>query len=305
MSPSSMDLQDGGVPPIHPRTPMYRLILVACLTVCVTAARAQHTHDHDHHGQPGLHFVHPLVAESNSPDTKVRISYEYLDPAAEHELEFEGEYAFSRAFSIEVGVHFNATETALGDTHVRLKGASYVFEQHEVLLGFGLALDLPTASGHGDEHEEMHADEHAEDEHEEMHAANGHGGFQAGPFVNAGIQTGRAEIVGWASLNIPLEGEETDTLGTDLPAGSRSSSLGYNLSTVYHAAPNLEVILELDGQLPLASGEEHSLVANLTPGVKIQPFANPAIEIGTGVSIPLTSARGFDLRFLATAFYHF
>jgi len=292
---------------------MFRSFSLVGLMAFAATANAQQLHDHADHGHD-LHFVHPLVAESISPDTKVRLNYEYLDPAAEHELELEGEYAFSRAFSVEVGVHFHPQDTALGDTHVRLKGASYVLQESGVLLGYGVSVNIPTGSSNG--HESEHADdEHGDDEHAEERAgdehggdehggdehAEEHGGFSVGPFLNAGVQVGRAEIVGWATFDFSLEDEETEGEGS----AEGDSQLAYSLSTLYHVTPSLEVLLELDGQVPLESDTNRSVQAYITPGVKVQPFSNSGLAVGVGVSFPLTTARAFDLGVLASVFYHF
>lgn len=265
--------------------------------------QAQLSHDHADHGHD-LHFVHPLVAESVSPDTKARLNYEYSDPAAEHEIELEGEYAFSRAFSAEVGVHFNPQDASLGDIHIRAKGVSYVLQESGILLGFGVAMILPAGSSDGHESEDMpeHADdEHEDDEHaDDEHADDGHGGFEVGPFVNAGIQAGRAEIVGWATFSFSLEDGETNGEGAE-----GGSQLAYSLSALYHVTRSLEVLLELHGQVPLEPDTERSIQGIITPGVKVQPLANSGLALGVGVSIPLTEARAFDLGVLASVFYHF
>lgn len=50
-----------------------------------------------HQGQNPLHFSHPLVAESPSPDTKIRVDHMFTnlagDEGEQHALRFEGEYA--------------------------------------------------------------------------------------------------------------------------------------------------------------------------------------------------------------------
>ena len=83
------------------------LSLVLVLFVPLRVASAQEHTEADHH--QGLHFSHPLIAESVSPDTKVRIDYDFADlgpDASAHTLGLELEYAFHRAFSIEAGIPF-------------------------------------------------------------------------------------------------------------------------------------------------------------------------------------------------------
>ncbi len=53
------------------------LSLVLVLVVPLGVASAQEHAEADHH--EGLHFSHPLIAESVSPDTKVRLDYAFAD----------------------------------------------------------------------------------------------------------------------------------------------------------------------------------------------------------------------------------
>src|SRR2546430_2389509 len=64
-----------------------------------------------HHHEEELHFSHPLIVESPSPDTKVRFDYFYRrfrtgERAGEHTPRVEFEYAFRPTFSIETNVPY-------------------------------------------------------------------------------------------------------------------------------------------------------------------------------------------------------
>ena len=76
-----------------------RLLSMLFMTAILAATiQAQHHHDEE------LHFSHPLITESPSPDTKVRFDYFYrrfrADKTSEHSPRIEFEYAFRPTFSV-------------------------------------------------------------------------------------------------------------------------------------------------------------------------------------------------------------
>lgn len=96
------------------------------------AAQAQGD-EHQHRDSGGLHFAHPLITESVSPDTKIRLDYRFLDleGGRRNTVAFEGEYAFHRAFSTEVGIPYTSLDreemtdgSSLGNTEIALKFAN-------------------------------------------------------------------------------------------------------------------------------------------------------------------------------------
>ena len=138
-------------------------MVIVVVFVSLRVASAQEHAEGDHH--EGLHFSHPLIAESVSPDTKVRIDYDFADlgqDASTHTLGLELEYAFHRAFSIEAGVPFRGLDlgdesgtSRLGNAEVALKFANYAFEHRGLLFGYGVEFGLPTgseAAGIGSDH---------------------------------------------------------------------------------------------------------------------------------------------------------
>ncbi len=95
------------------------------LAVALASAGALQTFAHEDHAHPdGLHFSHPLITESPSPDTKIRLDYFFLNVDGEvedEELGEEGEgpskfkestvnleleYAFTRNISIEADIPY-------------------------------------------------------------------------------------------------------------------------------------------------------------------------------------------------------
>ncbi|MBW3629350.1 MAG: hypothetical protein KY464_08645, partial [Gemmatimonadetes bacterium] len=179
------------------------LFLLAACTLARELAAQEHGADHTHEDDGVLHFVHPLVSESVSPDTKVRLDYILRDPGSETELELEAEYAFRRTFSIEAGVHLDPAAAELGDTHLLFKFANYALARRGVLLGYGLSVGLPTGGGHD------HAEEHTAVERHEDGDAEG-GVYEFEPFVNAGVMLGELELVAWTLVSIPSDRAEAD-----------------------------------------------------------------------------------------------
>ncbi len=265
----------------------------ACWTLALLAlwgadaARAQQPHRHgaDHHGSR-LHFSHPLIAESPSPDTKVRfdIAHERLDEHSGRSslIALEAEYAFSPGVSVEVGLPYVFLDPRLGtavsnvgDVEVALKLATFALAQHGVLLGGGVEVGIPTGS-------------------EEKHIGGEH--FEIEPFVNAGVQRGRLEAVTFVRVGIPTSKEADEPLETEL---------AYNVSVLYHLAPALEVLLEHDGRTAL-SGGDGEVAAHLTPGLKLRPLAAaPSLLVGVGHNIPVTAHREFASHTRVSLFYHF
>ncbi len=81
---------------------------LAC-TVSLSPANA-----HEENEKKSLHFEHPLVSESPSPDTKLRFDYTYQNKPGEggepkadiNTVRIEGEYAFNRSLSVEIDVPY-------------------------------------------------------------------------------------------------------------------------------------------------------------------------------------------------------
>src|SRR2546421_3091528 len=133
-----------------------RLLLTATLFLVPLTA---HTQDQDDdHDRDHLHFSHPLVTESPTPDTKIRLDYtatNISDGAGLHEntIRIEGEYAFTHAVSLALVTPFtfrtapvNERTRGLGDIELSLKAASLAYGEKRILLGGGLSVGIPTGS---------------------------------------------------------------------------------------------------------------------------------------------------------------
>jgi len=237
----------------------------------------------------GLHFTHPIIAESPSPDTKARVDYLFRNindngqNVNEHGVNFEGEYAFNRSFSIEVDTPYTvvdpkgaASMSHLGTVGLSFKFANFAFEDHGILLGYGLEFGLPT----GDEERGIGSDHLVDIE----------------PFFDIGYKRDNLEVVAFTSFGIPINQNQGEAVETEM---------GYNLSFLYHLNHRFAGILEFDGHTILSGPEDGASVVNITPGFKVKPTHNDKFELGAGVSLPLTNTREFDVRAKVSAFYHF
>lgn len=273
--------------------PLRPVTFVMLFLAAALPARAQeHSHGdrHDHSHGDQLHFTHPLVTESVSPDTKVRLDYIYSTPGIGHEIEVEGEYAFHRAFSIEGGVHYDLSGAALGETHVLFKFANYAFAERGVLLGYGIAFELPT--GGGDHHHG--GDEHGHDGHAQ--ATGSSDIYVVEPFLNGGIARGPLEISGWARFAIPTNHETQSDVETNFR---------YDISALYHVGNRLDVLTELNGASGLSGRALGEATASIVPGVRLRPFVDRELVGALGVALPLTEHEAFDSRIIISLFYHF
>lgn len=266
------------------------ILILVLLAASVKIAPAQHSHTHTeeqtHHDH--LHFLHPLVTESPSPDAKIRVNH-FFRTLDEEEAERTGntvsvgaEYALHRSVSIEVGAPFvfldpemQSSTSRLGNLEVALKFANFAFEQKGLLLGYGLETGLPT----GDEEDGIGSDHIVEFE----------------PFFNVAYQRGRLQTVVFASYGIPTNQDPGEEIETEF---------GYDVSVMYLVSDRVQGLIELGGETVL-SGPEDEFVANLAPGLRIRPVASRPFVIGAGVNVPVTDDRGFDVRTVLSLFYHF
>jgi hypothetical protein len=248
-------------------------------------------HGSHSHTAANLHFSHPLVTESPSPDTKLRFDYFFAKEPGEddeagadrHTFRLEGEYAFTSWLSFEVDVPYTFLEPdegqstdRLDNTEVGLKYANFTFSEYGLLLGGGIEFGLPTGN-------------------EEKGIGSNHV-LEVEPYLDVGYKRDRLEIVGFTSFGLPQNENCQDEADLEL---------GWNVSVLYHATPRIQTLLEFDGE-HVFGGEEDGLdVVNVTPGIKVQPLDDPNLQVGVGVSLPLTDEKEFYARLILSAFYHF
>lgn len=297
----------------------------------VVAQDDHHGPEHAHGGaahHAGLHFTHPLIAESISPDTKLRIDHQMFDfTDGEHENSgaLEGEYAFSRSFSIEAGIPYSYTATEFGNFEVLFKFANYAFERAGVLLGYGLEVVAPTnGTPDGEVSEHEHGAESSLPGRPQRASyptprgrlggravvpaprfSGGGGGVEAtlgtqewevAPFLNAGLRRGPWELVAWALFAIPFNQAEPEEVGTELE---------YNVSVLYHVSARVQALLELDGSGGISGEAVGEDVANLSPGLRVRLLPDQPLVLGTSVGFPVSDEKAFDFRWATSLFWHF
>lgn len=275
------------------------LVILATVLPLRTADAQEHAHSHD--DSHGIHFTHPMFAESVSPDTKLRLDYGNRGREAEDarsELEVEGEFAFTRFFSIEAGVHFDPEAGELGETHLVAKLANYALEESGILLGYGMEFGLPTGSEHGHggvhEHEEAPHDEEPGEPH--VHTEAGEDIYHITPFLNAGWMAGDWELVGWSLFEIPTNQEVQENVGT---------ALRFNGSLLFHASERISALVEGFGRTGLSGAGSDRTVVSVGPGLRAQILPQRPLVLGTALAFPVTDHRDFDTRLLVSAFWHF
>lgn len=266
-------------------------IVAFVLLVCIAPVFAQdhddHDHDHDHH-HGKLHFSHPLIVESPSPDTKVRFDYFYSrrededgERFSDHEGRIEAEYAFRPEFSIEVNVPYNFRRRrgmpAIGhadNMEVSLKFANFHFAEQGWLPTYGLSFDLPTGSDTG------------------VGTTNAVG---IAPFAGVGYMHKRVQVIGIAEMNFPA----------NRPAGDveHGRELEYGVAAIYQLHRNVQGLLEFDGSHAFTGAEAGQNILNVSPGIKF--LKGEHWQMGVSIGAPVTKAKEFKLRSVFSVFYHF
>lgn len=281
-----------------------------------------HTHGDQGHAHGGLHFTHPMIAESITPDTKVRLDHQYFEfPAgtSENSAILEAEYAFSRFFSIEASLPYSYSQTEAGNAGAMLKFANYALEDAGFVLGYGVDMAFPTA-GPGPEAGHEHEEGHGDHTHSvRARASGGDGGadipgprfhtggtgvrqtlgsheWTVGPFLNVGWKQGPVEIVGWSVFQIPFNHHEQAEVGTEL---------AWNFSTLYHVSSRVQALLELDGSGGISGPTVGQDAVNLSPGFRVQILPDTPLVLGSSVGFPLANQQPFDVRWKSSVFLHF
>lgn len=301
--------------------PVGAAVLAAlALLAAPSALDAQNGHgdgDDGDHAHEGLHFAHPMIAESVTPDTKIRLDHQFFDfPDGDTESSgvLEAEYALTPGFSIEAGIPYSYTATAFGNAEVLVKFANRAFEDAGLLLGYGIELGLPTngspeaagpddpgtSHGHGSV-----AAARADFPVRFSGGGSGVGGtlgtdeWEVGPFLNVGWKSGPVELLAWGQFGIPFGQESQEEVATEI---------SWNFSALFHASSRLQPMLELDGSGGISGEAVGEDVAQISPGLKARPFPDEPVWIGTSVGFPLATGveeDPFDVRWKTSLFWHF
>ncbi len=238
------------------------------------------------HRPDALHFSHPIATESPFPDTKIRFDY-VLESLPENEgnqqtIHLEGEYAFSRHFSLELDVPYtfiNAQEEVtinnLNSVEIGLKYANFALEKKGILLGGGMEFGLPTGNDNKD-----------------IGSATV---WEFEPFFDIGWIKNNLEIVSFLTFGIPVNGDSDEA----------DWELGWNLSTLYHITPSIELLLESAAEKVYGGEEDGFNTVSLIPGVKWKPKGQEHFKAGFSTGIPISSEKEVDMTAFFSLFYHF
>lgn len=261
------------------------LRLTLTLFASCAIASAHNIERGGHHGG-ALHFSHPLVTESPSPDTKVRFDYFLANEsgADRQTLRFEGEYAFSPSLSLELDAPYTflnpdaaPSQHNPDNAELALKYANFHFAGRGLLFGGGLELGLPTGS-------------------DEKGIGSSHVG-EVAPYLDFGYRRDRWQFVGFAIFGRPVNTRDADE-EADL-------ELEWNLSALYEVSPTVRALVELNASHANGGEEDGANVVNITPGLKFRPTSDPRLSVGMGISLPLTGEREFESMPVVSVFYHF
>ena len=276
---SCSSLFGSGIPAALSR---WSILIAVLLLTPVSGVLAQHADDE----HETLDFSHPLVTESPTPDTKLRLDYvrtrvgDAVD-LTENAFRLEGEYAFNHSVSVALVTPFvsrtaptSQRVSGLGNVELSIKAASLALGRHGFLFGGGLSTELPTGSdakGIGSSHL-----------------------VELEPFFDVAYKQNALELVGFTTISSTFHRRAGE---------AAERSLAFDFSTLYQLHPRLEGLLELTTSRVLdgADSGEETFVA---PGVKVYPFTNRHIMFGA--SLELGTGNVDNTRvFLLSGFYHF
>ena len=263
---------------------MFRHVFASTLLLILLCANspAQH-HDDDHE----LHFSHPLIVESPSPDSKVRLDYFYMrnsetgETTSDHTPRIEAEYAFKRTFSIEINLPYTFRrsdvqpyQSHLDTIEVSFKFASFALKEHHILPTYGLSFELPTGnrSGIGSNHV-----------------------LNIEPFAGVGYKRKKLELIGIGSVGFPVNKRTGEEEGTEF---------GFGAAALYKVNHHIQPLIEFDSHRVLSGPEQGRTEINISPAIKFLP-PNDHWQIGIGAGFPVTSDHEFKVRTVISVFYHF
>ena len=321
-------------------TPWIAGLLAALFLASTAGAAAQEAHEHDGgdthepggHGHAGLHFTHPMIAESVSPDRKLRFDHRYFefpDGATENSGVLEAEFAFHRSFSVEFGLPYTYTEAELGNLEAKLKFANFAFENAGVLLGYGVGFVIPTngstetpdarslegrapprptvaarvpgelSSGDPSRPTTSPPGPRLSAGGAGVEGSLGTEEWELEPFLSFGYKQGSWELVGWTIFGIPFHQEEQAEVAAEL---------SWNVSALLHASSRIQALLELGGSGGISGELVGEDVIFASPGLRMKPLPGEPLWVGTTVGFPLATGVDedpFDLRWKTSLFWHF
>ena len=266
---------------------MRRTIAAVLAVLALSRASAQEQRDdHDDHHHGHLHFTHPLITESPSPDTKLRVDqlwYRAGDDSAAADgrlvrVELERALAPWASLSFTVPYEWRTSPLPLrahgfGSAELSLKAVTFAAAQRGLLFGGGVSASLPTGSDVND-------------------IGSAHQ-VELEPFAHAA----------WMGRDVELVGMTSFSTATRLRAGEAAvRELRFNGSALYHVGEHAQLLLEIESVSTLAG--PRTTVLSLAPGVELVPLQHRPLMLGVSLAPNVSGAPGAR-RVLASAFYHF
>lgn len=232
-----------------------------------------------------LHFEHPLITETPSPDTKIRLDYGFTNRSSlglkESTMRLEFEYAFSPSISIEANLPYtwistdNINLSNVSNTEIGLKIADFKFEDNNLLIGYGIDFSMPT----GNEGKNIGS----------RHLWN------IEPGISTGYKLSNLEIILIASTGLPFNAAQGESTENDF---------SLNSSLLYHFGRDIQGIMEFSGETILNGEEKGNSSAIISPGIKLTPLNNKNLAFGLSTSFSVSANREFDVQALFSIFYH-
>ena len=272
---------------ISPGARVRRRIAVYAFALAGSFARVAGAQAHeDDHGHDHLHFSHPLLTESPSPDSKLRLDVAFasdrLTGSHAMALKAEGEFAFSRSFSIAVTAPFvritspgPLRTSAFGSVEVSAKAASFAFAESGILLGGGMSLGLPTGS-------------------DAKGIGSGHL-YEIAPFLDAAIRRGNLETVGFLTYS---------TTANRDPGEASENALTLDGSVLWRFLPQVELLAEMTTSRAVGGSPGARSETFVAPGIKWRPVKFPKLAFGVAGIFGVGGATKSN-ALQTTAFYHF
>lgn len=260
------------------------ILFISCLKTI--AQNNINSNEKDNSGQEHLEFSHPLITESISPDTKIRLTF--LDTKGQDNklyqtYDLELEYAPVPIFSIHLDVPYevlhpseNQIISNLSEIEVDLKFANFAFASHNVLLGYGISFGLPTGNqtkGIGNDHI-----------------------WDVNPFFNAGVKWKKWEWTAFVILGIPFNQRSDER---------KQTALECRLTALYHINLRWEGLIEAGNATQLSRFYSGDNSFDLTEGIKFRPNPDKPWILGLGVRHPFFKNDEIKLQGILSVFYHF
>jgi hypothetical protein len=237
-----------------------------------------------HHAHP--HFTHPLVTESPLPEKQVRFDAAFGrgSDAEEFAVEASIEFAFTPSLGVELALPYVWADRegggggdGVGNAEVAVKYADYRFGESGLVLGAGLALELPTGddeAGTGDDRR-----------------------LVLEPSVGFGYRSGSLEVIGLVRFAVPVNERAPEAAAVDL-------EIGADLSLLYHFTPTVAGLLEFNGSAVAAGASDESLLT-INPGLSLDPTGDGRLRVGIGAGVPVTDDAEFDWEARTMVIVHF